>query len=167
MGYLPSRSSPRLDRRWARGNRRSRSRAGFRSRRPALPIDPSPTSQWSSTPARDSESVSSSSPRRCRFRGVSPFSRTAAMLVAERPGSLRLIRNGVLDPQPVPARPTGVLRPASQACRERCTATWTWCSIRSSRRTVSSISPTPSHSMRNGELSASRAGDSTARRSPT
>ena len=56
------------------------------------------------------------------------------ILVTERMGRLRAIRNGVLDPQPVAGTPRRSA-PACRGCRAPCTATWTWCCTRASPRT--------------------------------
>jgi glucose/arabinose dehydrogenase len=58
-----------------------------------------------------------------------------SMLVTEREGHLRIIRNGVLDPQPVAGTTARRISPASRVCPARSTATWTWCCIRASTRT--------------------------------
>ena len=57
------------------------------------------------------------------------------MLVAERGGAIRVVRNGVVDPQPVPGAP----RPRAQASRAR-----TWPFTPTSSATISSTSATPS-----------------------
>ena len=87
------------------------------------------------------------------------------MLVTERTGQLRIIRNGSSTRSRYPAA-RGRTSPASLACLAPCTATWRSRFIRSSRRTDTSISRTRSHSTRSAARSASRAESSTARRSP-
>ena len=79
------------------------------------------------------------------------------MLVTERAGRLRIIRNGVLDPKPVAGGPAriGLVSPARLA---RSTAIWISRSIRVSPRMASFISLTPNRLMRRSGWSPSRAG---------
>ena len=86
-------------------SRKCRSRAASRSRRRGSRATSCRQSRSSSTPARGSASACPPSPGRSSIRGASRFFRTARMLVTERAGRLRVIRNGVLDPQPVAGAP--------------------------------------------------------------
>ena len=88
-----------------------------------------------------------------------------SMLVTERPGRLRIIRNGVLDPKPFAGAPPP-FGAENRATRALSTATWTSFFIRVSPRITSSISPTPSRSMAANELRPSRADAGMAACSP-
>ena len=79
-----------------------------------------------------------------------------SMLVTERPGRLRIVRNGVLDPQPIGGVPAVAAERLCGLWRSRC--------IRDSRRTGGSTSPIASPARRRRWPPRSRAAASTARR---
>ena len=80
------------------------------------------------------------------------------MLVTERAGRLRIIRNGVLDPKPIAGVPVGRIRGHLGRARRRPRLHGHRRSIRSSPRTSSSTSATRSRSTRSADRRRSRAG---------
>ena len=99
-------------------------------------------------------------PRGCRTHGASPFFRMAACWSPSGPAGSASIRNGVLDPTPIAGVPRcrtdGYRRPDGRRAAS---------AVR--REPAASTSPTPSPSGTAWARRRSRAGGSTAARSPT
>ena len=84
----------------------------------------SPRNLSNSTPPKDRESASSSVTKALAYPWSLAFLPDGDMLVTERAGRLRIIRNGVLDPQPIAGVPASYCA-ANPACPARSTASWT------------------------------------------
>ena len=144
-------------------SRRSRFREAFQSRRAGLAGKPLPDEPVVFDTGEGQRIRVVVVTKALEYPWSLAFLPDGSMLVTERAGRLRIIRNGVLDPKPVAGVPMRTA-PANRACPARSTASWTSCCIRGSPRTTSSISTTRSRSTRSDATLALARGGGTARR---